>query len=508
MTQTPSQTRSQTLSETSSNGSQPGDQPGVVAEPIAVEKLPELFSAVPLLSRLSPEDLHCFEGAELVHAQKGTAVVGSGVGRMYFWVMLSGLVRAYKEKDGTRVYLMDFKPGETAGEVPLLMGERNPTAYCETVEDAVMVRVGEGGFWRLMSTCPRVRAGILENMTHRFSIYQAITLHREKLVSLGTLAAGLMHELNNPGAAARRAASQLRENMTRLQTLSLKLTRAAMGPDQLECLAGLQERVFTQERPAALDSLEQSDQEEALSEWLEELGVENPWRLAPTLVSIGWRRDDIGCAQASFAESGGLSDALNYIEALISNVQLVGTVEESITRVTDLVTAVKKYAYDDKTKRQAIDVRDSLGSTLTILGHKFRHKQLQVKTQFAEVAPVSCVGAGLNQVWTNLLDNAIDAAPEGSTVHVRLWQEGDQVCVGIADEGPGIAPEHWPRIFEPFYTTKELGVGTGLGLDIVHRIVVNHFSGEVTFATEPGHTEFVVRLPVGKGASCTVGAAK
>ena len=477
--------------------------------PLAVETLPGLFQNVPLLKHLSVEDMRCFEGAELVRIPKGSAMATPSVTPLSFWVLLEGHLRLFKEKDGSRTLLMDFQPGDTAGEVPLLMGERRSTALCEASEDSTLVRIGEAGFWQMLASCPRVRVGVLENMTRRFSTYQAITLHREKLISLGTLAAGLMHELNNPGAAARRAASQLRENMNRLQSLSLKLTRTAMNPEQLECMGHLQERVFAQQRPSApLDSLEQSDQEEALSEWLEETGVENPWRLAPTLVSIGWHRDDIGCARSVFGESELLSDALNYIEALISSLQLVGTVEESITRVTDLVTAVKKYAYDDKTKRQAIDVRDSLGSTLTILGHKFRQKQVQIKTHFADVEHVSCVGAGLNQVWTNLLDNAIDAAPEGSTVDVRLWQEGEQVCVGIADQGPGIAREHWEHIFEPFYTTKEVGVGTGLGLDIVHRIVVSHFGGNVSFTTEPGHTEFVVRLPVGQGASCSMSPAK
>ena len=357
-----------------------------------------------------------------------------------------------------------------------------------------------------MAGCPQVRAGVLENMTRRFELYQALTLHREKLISLGTLAAGLMHELNNPGAAARRAASQLRENMNRLQMITLRMTRNPLSPEQLACLGQLQERVFSLQKPAALSSLDQSDREEELSTWLEGLGIENPWRLAPTMVSIGWERCDIACAQESFPPKV-LSDTLHYLESLISSVQLVGTIEESILRVTDLVTAVKKYAYDDKSRQQQIDVRDSLMSTLTILGHKFRHKQLTVEKSFpAEIASVSCMGAGLTQVWTNLLDNAIDAAPEGSTIGIRLWQEQDSVCVGILDHGPGIPREHWDHIYQPFFTTKDVGVGTGLGLDIAHRIVVSNFHGDIRFTSEPGRTEFVVRLPI--EATCTIGRTR
>ncbi len=467
------------------------------SETVSTEELPALFSTVPLLAHLQAADLGCFKGIERVVIGKGSTLFEEGEGDLYFWILLEGHIRIYKEKDGdgARTFLMEFHAGDTAGEVPLLMGQRAPTAYCEIAEDSTVLRLREGGFWQLMASCPQVREGILQNMARRFEMYQAVTLHREKLISLGTLAAGLMHELNNPGAAARRAASQLRENMTRLQTITLRMTRTPLAPEQLECVAHLQERVFSLGSPAPLDALEQSDREEQLSTWLEDLGVENPWRIAPTMVSIGWEPEDIVCARESFPPQI-LSDTLNYLDALISSVQLVGTIEESIARVTDLVTAVKKYAYDDKRGHQQIDVRDSLKSTLTILGHKFREKQLKVETSFpAETLHVSCAGSGLAQVWTNLLDNAIDAAPEQTSIGVRLWQEADSVCVGILDHGPGIPHEYWDHIYQPFFTTKEVGVGTGLGLDIAHRIVVNNFQGDISFKTEPGQTEFIVRLP-------------
>ena len=296
--------------------------------------------------------------------------------------------------------------------------------------------------------------------------------------------------------AARRASSQLRENMVRLQQISLRFSRASLSEEQLDCMRELQQEALNFQRPEAKSSLEQSDAEEALAAWLEEKGIANAWKLAPTLTAVGWTQGDIECARNVFPPEI-LSDALNWLDALISSVQLVGTIEESITRVTELVTAVKRYSYDDKGTEHQVDVHDGIQSTLTILGHKLRHKELTVEKQFATGLPmITTRGTGLNQVWTNLLDNAIDAAPARSKIVVRTWAESDYVCVGVLDNGPGILPEHRNQIFQPFFTTKPVGVGTGLGLDIAHRIVVGHYNGEINFVSENGQTEFVVRLPI------------
>ncbi len=470
----------------------------------ARELYPELHK-IPTFAQTSEQDMDCLGDIEVLDVPAGTVLYRAGDGPIYFWIVLHGELRAYKaDSDGSQMYINLVKEGDTFGEVAILVGHTVTGATCETVTNCTLGRVLPENFWQLMATCPIVRNVVLQNMSHRLEAYTALTLHREKLISLGTLAAGLMHELNNPGAAAKRAASQLRENMTRQQELSLRMSRAQLSPEQVECLAQLQEEVFAPARSQTMSSLEQSDAEEALTEWLESIGVENAWKMAPTLVAAGWTRGDIECTQASFP-SKALSDALNWLEALISNVQLVGTIEESIARVTELVMAVKKYAYEDKNKQHKLDIHDTIQSTLTILGHKFRQKQITIEKQFASNLPVlTTCGSGISQVWTNLLDNAIDASPEPGKIVIRTWLEGEWVCVGIVDHGPGIPPEHRARVFEPFFTTKPIGIGTGLGLDIAHRVVTGHYGGQIGFTSEPGKTEFVVKLPLAEPKPASV----
>ena len=474
-------------------------QTTTTAKTIPVRELLSQIRQIPLFQHSHERDLDCLGEVDLVEAPARAILFDQGEKDLYFWILLNGQVKVTKpEADGGITLLANLKAGDTFGEVPLLTGVPATPARGEVITDSTLVRVKPDSFWGLMGTCPVVRSGVLANMGRRLEAYQVLTLHREKLISLGTLAAGLMHELNNPGAAARRASSQLRENLIRLQQISLRFTRSPLTQEQKNCMHDLQERALKFDKPAAMSTLDQADAEDELLNWLESIGVENAWQMAPTLTAVGWRREDIECAQSAFPPES-FSDALNWLTSLISSMQLVGTIEESIARVTDLVIAVKKYAYDDKNRGRDIDIHESIHSTLTILAHKFRQKQIAIEKRFApEMPKIKSSGTGLSQVWTNILDNAIDASPEGGRILIRTWTDGTQACVGIADQGSGIAPENREQIFEPFFTTKPAGVGTGLGLDIAHRIVVGQFGGAISFSSKPGDTEFVVSLPTEK----------
>jgi signal transduction histidine kinase len=347
-----------------------------------------------------------------------------------------------------------------------------------------------------MACCPAARTAILADAALRLQAYQVEALHREKLVSLGTLAAGLMHELHNPGSAAKRAASQLRENLMRLQEVSLRSADKPKTPAQLQCMKDLLNHALHGCNQPAMSSLEQADAEEAMSEFLNTARVENAYSIGPVLVSMGVDREEIACVQEHF-DPASFSDALNWFGALVSSISLVCAIEESIGRISDLVMAVKKFAYDERIQSKELDVHDSLQSTITILGHKLRIKQIQVDKKFTASPSKICTrGHALSQVWTNLIDNAIDASPDGGTIEISTWSEPDWIVASIADHGAGIPSDVLPHIFEAFYTTKPQGSGTGLGLEIVQRIVTQKFGGKIDVESKPGDTRFIIRLPL------------
>jgi signal transduction histidine kinase len=481
----------------------PAEQPAATAQIVDAREAFSQLRQIDVFSHLREEDVACLGQVEVVNAPRGSVYFQDGQDLSGFWGVVEGEVRSFKqEADGSKAYAFCCTAGNSFGEVPLLTGHKSKIASPEVVRDTIMIGIAEEGFWRLMSSCPVVRAAILENTQKRLQNYQTFAVHREKLMALGTLSAGLMHELNNPGTAARRAAVQLRQNLVQLQKISLRHCELPMPAEQLACMKELQIRALAGEKPSPMSTIDQSDAEEALAEWLDGAGVENSWQIAPTLTSTGLTQSDLNCAQHAFpnrSDNGAsFSDALNWLVSLVSSMQLVETIEESITRVSELVMAVKKYSYSESAgQMHAVDIHDGLRSTLTILWHKFRPKDLKLDKQFAASLPiVKSKGAGLTQVWTNLLDNAIDASPERGTIHIRTWFEGGSIAVGIADEGAGIAEEHRKHIFDPFFTTKPVGVGTGLGLDIAHRIVVGSYGGKISFTTEPGKTEFIVHIPV------------
>lgn len=471
-------------------------QPVSRIEEVEAGSLLGRLGEVAAFSGATEQDLGCLGRVHLVQAEPGTEVLRLFPGQRCFWIVLAGELRVeLPTSAGDSLQLGLLSAGDSFGEIPLLTGQ-DPQVTVTAITSATVVAIKEEVFWALMLECPKIRTAVLGNMARRLQHYQSQALHREKLISLGTMWTGLMHELKNPGMAARRAASQMRANIGRLQQISLRMCSGApLTASQKDCLRALQEQAMAPPSTPPRSSLEQSDAEEELGAWLEAQGIEDSWKLSGTLAAMGFTSGALSCAKAQFP-GAALSDPLHWIDALVSSTQLADTIEESISRITELVLAVKQYAYEDKAQRSQIDIHSSIQSTLVILAHKFRLKELTVEKRFApDLPPIASSGQGLNQVWTNLLDNAIDAAPQKGSVIVRTWATGNEICVGIQDNGPGIPEENRRRIFEPFFTTKPVGEGTGLGLDIVQRIVADQFRGSIRFESVPGRTEFIVSLP-------------
>ncbi len=475
---------------------------------VAIESVP-LREVAHLLTRTHPfaevdiDALPAIQAVERVTAGSGAILVEPGTPWSYYWLLLEGEVHALRaEADGTSTLISSVAAGEGFGEAPILSGRTHSIFRVIASRASVLIRFTADDFWSLLACCPIARKVVLADMAKRMQAYQVEALHREKLVSLGTLAAGLMHELHNPGSAAKRAASQLRENLLVLQQLSLRNSSKPKSPAQLECIKGLLERAMRGCKIRAMSSIEQADAEEEMGEWLTSAGVENAYTIAPVLVGMGFDSEQLACAR-EFFDPPGFSDALNWLGALVSSVSQVCAIEESITRVSDLVMAVKKFAYDERSAARELDVHDSLQSTLTILGHKLRIKQIALEKRFdASPSVIQTRGSALSQVWTNLIDNAVDASAQGGKIEIATWSEPEtdsipaRLAVSVTDHGSGISPEVLPHIFEAFYTTKSQGSGTGLGLEIVHRIVTQKFGGAIDVESEPGRTQFIVRLPM------------
>ena len=453
---------------------------------------------VPLFEGLADDELRWVaeRGSEKrVRAGEVNGREGEPVEHLY--VILEGDLRITKNVDGGEVVINVYTPGMFFAEVPLLAG----TPFLATgraLTDCRLFLLPDEAFRHMLTAYPAFSHTILETMAQRVQILQSIVGQREKLNSLSTLAAGLAHELNNPAAASRRAVRDLRESIATKGRLGIELGRS-LTPEVLEALAALEERAVAQAAsPPSLDPLEQSEREDEVAGWLDERGLEDGFELAPAFVESGLDPVWLEEVEAAMPREA-LPGALDYLGSTVTVVRLLEEAEAGVGRISDLVEAAKSYSNMDRAPLVEVDVNEGIEQTLAVLGYRIGPNVEIARDYDPNLPRITAYGGELNQVWTNLIDNAIDSVGGNGQLRLRTTCEGDRVLVEVADDGPGVPEDLQARVFEPFYTTKGVGAGVGLGLDISYRIVVGQHGGDIRVVSQPGDTRFQVRLPLEPG---------
>lgn len=419
-----------------------------------------------------------------------------------FYVLIEGELRLTKLSAGTEIELnRTAHRGAYAGAWTAYLGDRASQDYTATMYVTRPSRffvLDAETFAAMMREWFPMAVHLLEGAFFGNRDSHERVAERERLLALGSLSAGLTHELNNPAAAAVRATSGLRERVAGMRHKLGMMAEGKFTPEVLVTLVRLQEDAAELVAKAPeLSPLEAADREDTVGDWLDEHGIADGWNLAPNFVQAGididWLERVAGtlenCTEKVF------EGAIRWLNYTIETELLMNEIADSTARISTLVGAAKQYSQMDRAPFQVVDVHELLDSTLVMLGRKLGDGVRVVKEYDRALPPIPCYAAELNQVWTNLIDNACYAMDGGGTLTIRTFRDDACLAVAITDTGPGIPPDVRRRIFEPFFTTKPVGEGTGLGLDISFRIVVNKHAGDIDVESEPGRTTFTLRIP-------------
>ena len=412
----------------------------------------------------------------------------------HWWVLLAGtvsLVRRVGHEEATMA-VMEF-PGQWAGGFRAWDPHGVYLATGRGVIGGRMLRVPAEALRERADAWFPFGVHFISGLVGTVRKIESVARQRESLVALGKLAAGFAHEINNPASAATRAAAALEDVSEALLSSLERLAEGSISAAQLVALDSLRREVPPQ--PASMTPLAVADREEALSDWLAGHGVEQDWRIASPFAAAGL--DVAWCERARLVLDGGpLEAGLEWVANSLSMATLLGEVQESTRRISDLIAVVRSYSQLDRASMQHTDVVDGLESTLVMLAHRLPAGVTVVRDYGADVPRIEAHAGELNQVWTHLIDNAIDAMQGTGTLRLSTRATGDGVVVEVADTGPGMSEEIRAHAFDPFYSTKDVGQGTGLGLDVSRRIVVERHGGDIAIDSRPGETVLRVRLPL------------
>ena len=468
---------------------------------------PDELRTLFLFEKLSDEQLAWIaEHGCTLRARAGTYVLREGEPAEKFFVLLTGTI-ALSRKVGqddvetTRTEQRGVYMGATQAYLRDDGVPRNYQASMRALDDSEFLVIEATDFGWMMREWFPMAIHMLEGLYLGMRSSQAAIGERQRLAALGALSAGLMHELNNPAAAASRATGALRQRVAGMRHKLGMLAAVKVPPGQLDALVELQEEVIEKAAKApALTAMQAADLEDELGDWMESRHITGSWDLAPVFAQAGL---NVECLEGieEKVDTGLLDQAVHWLGYALETEQLMSDIEDATSRVSNLVSAAKQYSQMDRAAHQWIDVHGGLDSTLVMLNHKIGKGVKVVKDYDRTLPQIPAHPAELNQVWTNLIDNAVQAMNGAGTLTVRTYRQDDHLVVSVGDTGPGVPEELRKRVFEPFFTTKPVGEGTGLGLDISYRIVVNGHGGDIVLSSEPGDTQFRVRLPLTEPSS-------
>lgn len=468
----------------------------------------EFLRKVPLFSGLPDEDLERLcQMVEEVNLAPGQELFAEGSIGDRAYVIELGELEIIKTSANRPVLLAVRRSGDVIGEIALL--ESGPrTASVRARSPSRLLAIGQKQFDELLATSPTASQVLMRTVVERLRMTNSALRQSEKMAQLGTLTAGVAHELNNPAAAVRRGADQLEEAIAAFGKAQAALGALGLSGEQSAVIDALgeQSRANAGTPQPHLEALARSDREYALEEWLDDREVPDAWELAPALVNLRYDVDDLAAFAEKFAPEY-LPAVVGWLSASYAVYNLLAEIGQGAERISEIVKALKAYSYLDQAPVQAVDLHEGLDNTLLILRSKL--KQITVVRDYgAELPKIQGYGSELNQVWTNLLDNAADALSgrEDPTITIQTERRGEWVTVRVMDNGPGIPPEMQGRVFDAFFTTKEPGKGTGLGLEISYNIIVNKHRGDLRLFSRSGLTCFQADLPVNFEAAAPVQA--
>jgi signal transduction histidine kinase len=462
---------------------------------------PDELQALFLFADLDAEKLAWVaEHGDVVAYPAGSVVSAEGAPADCFSVLLEGTMTMSRRVGADEVEtIRTSSPGVYSGAVQFYFGDQISQNYPGTVRaitDCRFLQLPAEEFGVVFRRWFPMATHLLQGLFLGTRNTNELVGQRERLLALGKLTAGLTHELNNPAAAAARATAALQDRFAGMRHKLSMLADGRIDGSVLRHLPDLQETFVARATTAAeLSALERSDAEDALGDWLEDHDVREPWELAGVFVPAGLGPADLEKVADTVAENF-LEPALRWLAYTVETEMLLAEIRESTHRISGLVEAAKQYSQMDRSPHQEIDLRVGLDATLVMLGAKIPSGVAVVKDYAADLPLVPAYAAELNQVWTNLIVNALDAMAGQGRLTVRTAKDGDCALVEIGDTGPGIPEELRRRVFEPFFTTKPVGQGTGLGLDVSWRIVTNRHGGDLRVVSQPGDTRFQVRLPL------------